>query len=87
MMALIQRRKKLFIIMFASLISIIISGCIDLYIYKVLKIMKPADISQTMTIIVTICKLLYYNLVNTFIYYIMYWSYRHTYESTNGVDI
>lgn len=84
---LLTRRKKLFTIMFASLVAICISLAIDFYIYVELEHGSSADIPLGIALLVTAGKLLQYNLVNAFIYYVMYWSYRYTYEGSHGIEV
>lgn len=84
---LLTRRKKLFTIMFASLFAICISLSIDYYIYEELESGSTADIPTLTTLLITFGKILQYNLVNAFIYYIMYWSYRYAYEGSHGLEI
>lgn len=48
----------------------------------------PSDNFGTFSALgIAIGRVLQYNIVNSFIYYIMYWPYRHQIEGTFGLDI
>jgi len=76
---LIRRRNRLFMLMLASFISIVICLLLDAWVYDFLNHHDPSEFEVWAVFLIVIGRVFQQNLVNCYIYYMMYWLNRYSY--------
>lgn len=69
----------MFVLNMTSCISILIMLILDYIIHNFLKKNDPNDFSVTESLIIVSFRLIQQNLVNSYLYYMLYWPYRFTF--------